>query len=72
MSIAKDRLVEIVNELPEEKIVVLLKIAQKIRDEDEYDQEELTAQEIEMILKSEKEYSEGESFFWRDVKRSGV
>lgn len=72
MSAIRNKLIEMLNELPEEKIAILLDFAQKIKESDENDDEELSFQEKEMIRASEEEYSKGEYVWWRDVKRTSV
>lgn len=74
VSAVREKLKEILNELPDEKVAILLDFAQKIKDKEEvdFDDEELTAIEIEMIQASEKEYEKGDGIWWRDVKRSAV
>lgn len=74
MSAVREKLKEILNELPDEKVAILLDFAQKIKDKKEVslDDEELTEIEIEMMTVSEKEHEKGDGVWWRDVKRSGV
>jgi len=72
MSAIRNKLIEMLNDLPEEKIAILLDFAQKIKENVENDDEELSFQEKEMIRASEEEYSKGEYVWWRDVKRTIV
>lgn len=73
MSAIRNKLIEMLKELPEEKITIIFNFAKRIMsDKDEYDNEELSPQELEMIQASEKEYEKGEYVWWRDVKRSSV
>ena len=72
MSAIRNKLIEMLNDLPEEKIAILLYFAQKIKENVENDDEELSFQEKEMIRASEEEYSKGEYVWWRDVKRTIV
>ncbi len=73
MSVIRSKLIEMLKELPEEKIAIILNFTQKIiSNEKEYDNKELSLQEFEMIRSSEKEYENGEYVCWRDVKRSSV
>ncbi|MCL6447285.1 MAG: hypothetical protein K6U04_03915 [Armatimonadetes bacterium] len=72
MSAIRNKLIEMLNDLPEEKIAILLDFAQKIKENVENDDEELSLQEKEMIRASEEEYSKGEYVWWRDVKRTIV
>lgn len=73
MSAIKSKLIEMLKELPEEKIAIIFNFTKKIMsDENEYDNEELSLQELEMIQASEKEYEKGEYVWWRDVKRFSV
>ncbi|NPV74310.1 MAG: hypothetical protein HPY89_11170 [Pelotomaculum sp.] len=72
MSAIRNKLIEILKELPEEKIAIIFNFTQKIMNEEEYDNEELSLQELEMIQASEREYEKGEYVWWMDVKRSSV
>lgn len=73
MSAIRSKLIEMLKELPEEKIAIIFNLTKKIMsNEDEYDNEELSLQELEMIQTSEKEYENGEYAWWKDVKRSSV
>jgi hypothetical protein len=73
MSAIRSKLIEMLKELPEEKIAIIFNLTKRIMsNEDEYDNEELSLQELEMIQTSEKEYENGEYAWWKDVKRSSV
>jgi len=73
MSSIKSKLIEMLKDLPEEKIILIFNFAKKIMsDENADNSEELSPQELEMIRISEKEYERGEYVWWRDVKRSSV
>jgi len=72
MSAIRNKLIEMLNDLPEEKIAILLYFAQKIKENVENDDEELSFQEKEMIRASEEEYSKGEYVWWRNVQRTIV
>jgi len=72
MSAIRNKLIEILKELPEEKIAIIFNFTQKIMNEEEYDNEELSLRELEMIQASEREYEKGKYVWWIDVKRSSV
>ncbi|OPX92347.1 MAG: hypothetical protein A4E53_00546 [Pelotomaculum sp. PtaB.Bin104] len=69
----RNKLIEMLKEFPEEKIAIIFNFTKRIMsDGDEYDNEALSLQELEMIQASEKEYEKGEYVWWGDVKRSSV
>jgi len=73
MSTIKSKLIELLKDLPEEKIAIIFNFTKKIiNNENEYDNEELSLQELEMIQVSEEEYEKSEFVWWEDVKRTGV
>jgi len=53
-------------------LAILLDFAQKIKESNENDDEDLSFQEKEMIRASEEEYSKGEYVWWRNVQRTIV
>ncbi len=68
MSAAKQELKKVVGELSEDESRILLRFAEWLKDQGE----ELTAKELAILRRGEKQIREGEFVWWRDVKRTNV
>jgi hypothetical protein len=68
MSAAKQELKKVVGELSEDESRIILKFAEWLREQ----RDEFTDKEIAILHRGDKQISEGNFVWWRDVKRTSV
>ena len=68
MSATKQELKKIVGELSEDGSCILLRFAEWLKDQEE----ELTAKELAILHRGERQIQKGEFVWWRDVKRTKI
>lgn len=68
MSAVKQELRKVVGELSEDESRILLKFAEWLREQ----KEELTEKELAILRRGERQISQGDFVWWRDVKRTNV
>lgn len=66
MSAVKQELEKVVEELSEDESRILLKFAEWLKSQGE----ELTAKELTILRKGERQIRAGDFVWWRDVKRT--
>ncbi|MBI2850525.1 MAG: hypothetical protein HYX80_05715 [Chloroflexi bacterium] len=68
MSATKEELKKIVGQLSEDESHILLKFAEWLKSQEEV----LTEKELAILRRGEQQIRQGESVWWRDVKRTKV
>jgi hypothetical protein len=68
VSAAKQELKKVVGELSEDESRIILKFAEWLKEQ----RDEFTDKELNILHRGEKQITEGDFVWWRDVKRTSV